>query len=49
MQAANQQPIYLDFNASTPLAPEVAKAMEQVTLLQEIPRILWLTDGIIRK
>src|SRR5262245_42096450 len=25
-----QRPIYLDFNASTPLAPEVARAMEQV-------------------
>jgi len=30
MHGANRQPIYFDFNASTPLAPEVAKAMEQV-------------------
>ena len=30
MRAVNQQAIYLDFNASTPLAPEVADAMEQV-------------------
>jgi cysteine desulfurase len=29
MHAGNQQAIYLDFNASTPLAPEVARAMEQ--------------------
>ena len=30
MHVANRQPIYLDFNASTPLAPEVANAMERV-------------------
>jgi cysteine desulfurase len=30
MHAGSQQAIYLDFNASTPLAPEVADAMEQV-------------------
>jgi cysteine desulfurase len=29
-QAMRQRRIYLDFNASTPLAPEVAHAMEQV-------------------
>ena len=29
MHVADQRAIYLDFNASTPLAPEVAKAMEQ--------------------
>lgn len=29
MRAANQKAIYLDFNASTPLAPEVANTMEQ--------------------
>lgn len=29
MHTSNQQAIYLDFNASTPLAPEVANAMEQ--------------------
>ncbi len=30
MHARNEQAIYLDFNASTPLASEVADAMEQV-------------------
>jgi cysteine desulfurase len=30
MRQANQRAIYLDFNASTPLAPEAANAMEQV-------------------
>src|SRR5215475_4696102 len=30
MRAVNPQAIYLDFNASTPPAPEVANAMEQV-------------------
>jgi len=29
-QTVEQQRIYLDFNASTPIAPEVARAMEQV-------------------
>jgi cysteine desulfurase len=30
MHVANCQPIYVDFNASTPLAPEVAEIIEQV-------------------